>query len=47
MQKLETDVIVIGGGATGACTARDLSMRFIRTILIEKDDIASDAARHS
>jgi len=36
----ETDVIIIGGGATGAGTVRDLAMRGVRTFLIEKDDIA-------
>ncbi|MFC1670841.1 anaerobic glycerol-3-phosphate dehydrogenase subunit A [Spirochaetota bacterium] len=41
MEKLKTDVIVIGGGATGTGIARDLAMRGIDTILIEKDDISS------
>jgi len=39
--KIETEVIIIGGGATGAGTARDLSIRGIKTVLIEKEDIAS------
>jgi len=41
MNKLETDVIIIGGGATGAGIARDLSIRGLKCILIEKNDIAS------
>lgn len=32
------DAIVIGGGATGAGTARDCAMRGLRTLLIEKFD---------
>ncbi len=43
MNRIETDVIIIGGGATGAGTARDLSMRGVRCVLIEKNDIASGA----
>jgi glycerol-3-phosphate dehydrogenase len=41
MKKNETDVIIIGGGATGAGIARDLSMRGLLCVLIEKNDIAS------
>jgi glycerol-3-phosphate dehydrogenase len=41
MEKIETEVIVIGGGATGAGTLRDLSLRGIKAVLIEKNDIAS------
>ncbi len=40
MRTIETDVIIIGGGATGAGTVRDLSLRGIRAVLVEKDDIA-------
>jgi glycerol-3-phosphate dehydrogenase len=43
MNRMETDVIVIGGGATGAGTIRDLALRGVKTILIEKNDIASGA----
>ncbi len=43
MNRIETDVIVIGGGATGAGTARDLSMRGVKCVLVEKNDIASGA----
>lgn len=41
MQRYNTDVIVIGGGATGTGIIRDLSMRGIDAVLIEKNDIAS------
>jgi glycerol-3-phosphate dehydrogenase len=41
MQLYETQAIVIGGGATGTGVLRDLSMRGIKALLIEKDDIAS------
>lgn len=37
------DVIIIGGGATGAGTARDCSRRGLRTLLIERHDIATGA----
>ena len=40
MHTTETDVLVIGGGATGAGCARDLAMRGIRCILVEKGDLA-------
>jgi glycerol-3-phosphate dehydrogenase len=38
MQNIQTEVLVIGGGATGAGTARDLAMRGFDTILVEKRD---------
>jgi len=41
MKKLKTEVIVIGGGATGTGTLRDLTLRGIKAVLIEKDDLAS------
>ncbi len=39
MQTIETDVLVIGGGATGTGCARDLAMRGIRCVLVEKGDL--------
>lgn len=39
----EFDVIVIGGGVTGAGTARDCAMRGLRVLLIERKDIADGA----
>ena len=37
------DVIIIGGGATGAGIARDCSLRGIRSLLLERSDIATGA----
>ncbi len=39
----EFDVIIIGGGATGAGVARDCALRGIRALLIERHDIATGA----
>ncbi|MFK3660362.1 anaerobic glycerol-3-phosphate dehydrogenase subunit A [Scandinavium sp. NPDC088450] len=39
----ETDVLIIGGGATGAGIARDCALRGLKTLLIERDDIATGA----
>lgn len=41
MKRIETDAVVIGGGATGAGTLRDLSLRGIKAVLVEENDIAS------
>lgn len=37
------DVIIIGGGATGAGTARDCARRGLRTLMLERYDIAGGA----
>lgn len=37
------DVIVIGGGATGAGTARDCAMRGLKTLLVERFDFTAGA----
>ncbi len=39
MQQITTDVLVIGGGATGLGALRDLSMRGMRAVLVEKGDL--------
>ena len=39
MKKIETEVLVIGGGATGTGVARDLAMRGFNTVLVEKGDL--------
>lgn len=39
----EYDVIVIGGGATGAGTARDCAMRGLSTLLVERFDFTAGA----
>lgn len=41
---LETQVLIIGGGATGTGLARDLALRGIRCILVEKQDINAGAS---
>ena len=42
--KIQTDVLIIGGGATGVGIARDLALRGIPSVLIEKGDLASGAS---
>ena len=37
------DVIIIGGGATGAGTARDCSLRGLKVLLLERSDISTGA----
>lgn len=39
----EYDVIIIGGGATGAGTARDCAMRGLSVLLVERRDFATGA----
>ena len=43
MNRNEYDVIVVGGGITGAGTARDCAMRGLKVLLIERHDIATGA----
>jgi glycerol-3-phosphate dehydrogenase len=38
---MKTEVVVIGGGATGAGVLRDLSLRGIEAILLEKNELTS------
>ncbi|VEI13673.1 anaerobic glycerol-3-phosphate dehydrogenase subunit GlpA [Trueperella bialowiezensis] len=40
MNTVNTDVVVIGGGATGAGALRDLAMRGFKTVLVERADLA-------
>ena len=42
--KIKTEVLIIGGGATGAGISRDLALRGIPSILVEKGDLASGAS---
>ncbi len=39
----EFDVIIVGGGITGAGTARDCSLRGLRVLLVERHDLATGA----
>ena len=40
MRHINTDILVIGGGATGTGILRDLSMRGFKCILVEKRDLS-------
>ncbi len=40
MRKLEADVVVIGGGSTGAGVVRDVAMRGYRAVLVDRVDLA-------
>jgi glycerol-3-phosphate dehydrogenase len=40
LKNLKTEILVIGGGATGTGILRDLAMRGFKTILVEKRDLA-------
>jgi glycerol-3-phosphate dehydrogenase len=41
------DVVIIGGGVTGAGTARDAALRGLRVALIEREDFASGTSSRS
>ncbi|WP_045985196.1 anaerobic glycerol-3-phosphate dehydrogenase subunit A [Vibrio coralliilyticus] len=41
VKRFETDVVIIGGGATGTGIMRDCALRGINCVLLEQDDIAS------
>lgn len=41
------DVLIIGGGATGACVARDASQRGLKTALVERGDFANATSAHN
>ncbi|MCL4325693.1 MAG: FAD-dependent oxidoreductase [Candidatus Thermoplasmatota archaeon] len=43
---METDVLVIGAGATGIFTALDLSLRGVKVMVIDKNTIASGTSGH-
>jgi len=40
MRQIQTDILVIGGGATGTGVLRDLAMRGFKCVLIERRDLA-------
>ena len=44
MEKIETQVLIIGGGITGTGLARDLALRGLQCIVVEKGDINSGAS---
>ncbi len=43
-QTIETDVLIIGGGVTGTGIMRDLALRGLRTLLIDKRDLCAGAS---
>ncbi len=47
MGKEDFDILVIGGGITGAGIARDAALRGFKTALIEKDDFGAGASGRS
>ncbi len=44
MRELDTEVLIIGGGATGAGVMRDLALRGIRCLLIDRRDLNAGAS---
>lgn len=47
MQSQEFDALIIGGGITGAATARDATMRGLKVALVEKSDFAEGTSSRS
>ncbi len=41
------DLVVVGGGITGAATARDAALRGLSVVLVEKDDFAAGTSSRS
>lgn len=41
------DLLIIGGGVTGACVARDAALRGLKTALIERKDFAGATSAHN
>ncbi len=41
------DLLVIGGGVTGACVARDAALRGLKVALVEKNDFAHATSAHN
>ncbi len=41
------DVLVVGGGITGACVARDAALRGLKVALIERGDFANATSAHN
>jgi len=43
-QTIETDVFIIGGGVTGTGIMRDLALRGLQTLLIDRKDLCAGAS---
>jgi glycerol-3-phosphate dehydrogenase len=41
------DILIIGGGITGACVARDASLRGLKVALVERGDFANATSAHN
>src|SRR5580692_7498120 len=41
------DLLIIGGGVTGACVARDAALRGLSVALVEKNDFAHATSAHN
>ena len=41
---MHTEVVIIGGGVTGTALARDLALRGVACILLEKEDLNAGAS---
>lgn len=41
------DLLIVGGGVTGACVARDAAMRGLKVALVEKNDFAGATSAHN
>src|ERR1700727_3389327 len=41
------DVLIVGGGVTGACVARDASLRGLKVALVERNDFANATSAHN
>jgi len=44
MSTLETQVLIVGGGATGTALARDLALRGVSCVVVERDDLNAGAS---
>jgi glycerol-3-phosphate dehydrogenase len=42
--RISTQVLIIGGGVTGSGLARDLALRGVRCLLVEKQDVNAGAS---
>jgi glycerol-3-phosphate dehydrogenase len=47
LERERFDLVVIGGGITGAAVARDAAFRGLKTLILEKDDFASGTSGKS
>ncbi len=41
------DLLIVGGGVTGACVARDAALRGLKVALVEKNDFAGATSAHN